>query len=79
MSYHAPRSIFAVAAVSLLAAGGVAPTAMARHGADDPVGHDVGDDHGGKRVKARAARRGADDRPGHERRGRGTDDGPNHR
>lgn len=58
---------------------GVAGVAQARHGADDPVRHDAGDDHGS------SARRGADDKPGDDRRrhgaraaGHGRDDGPRH-
>ena len=79
MSYRSPRSILAVAAISMLATAGVAPVAMARHGADDPPGHNAGDDHGGKRV-VRVASRGADDPPGDDRGGRrhGLDDGPSH-
>jgi hypothetical protein len=85
------RPLAALAAASLLAVGGLAPTAFARHGADDPAGHDARDDHGGRVVKARTARHGADDRAGHrhhrhhgadDRAGHhrhgGADDGPNH-
>jgi hypothetical protein len=77
MSLPTTRKLAALAAVSALAAGSAAPVAFARHGADDPVTHDRGDDHGGKRLKAKSARHGADDRPGHVR--HGGDDGPNHR
>jgi hypothetical protein len=79
------RSLVTIAAVSSFALAGLAPAAMARHGADDPAGHDAGDDHGGKvTVKARPARHGADDPAGHHHRhhhgrGHGHDDGPNHR
>jgi hypothetical protein len=78
------RPLMMAAAVSSLALAGIAPTALARHGADDPAGHDAGDDHGG-RVTVRAhARHGADDRGGkrlkvHVRHGHGADDGPGHR
>jgi hypothetical protein len=82
----APRTLLTLAATAALAVGVAAPTAFARHGADDPVGHDAGDDHGGKthsgskhrRVSAREIekRHGADDRAGHHR--HGADDGPNH-
>ncbi|HEY6760008.1 MAG TPA: hypothetical protein VI318_10970 [Baekduia sp.] len=77
------RSLVTIAAVASFALAGLAPAAMARHGADDPAGHDAGDDHGGARVtvKARPARHGADDPAGHHHRrhhGRGHDDGPNH-
>lgn len=41
-----------------------APVTVARRGADDPAGHDVGDDHG--RRGGRNARRGADDPAGHD-------------
>ena len=73
------RSMLAVAAISLIAGGSIAPVAAARQGADDPPAHNARDDHGGKRIRAKAARHGADDRPGDDRRGRGADDGPNHR
>jgi hypothetical protein len=91
MSNRTTRRILTLGAVAAMAVGGgVAPTAFARHGADDPPGHDAGDDHGGQRVKPRAhtSRHGADDRPGHRRHGaddgpghrrHGADDGPNHR
>ncbi len=61
------RSVLVLGAVASLAAGG-AGAAQARHGADDPVGHDRGDDHGVRHERgddkggARAARHGADDR-----------------
>ena len=58
MSHRTPRSIIALAAVSMLVSAGIAPAAMARHGADDPPGHNVGDNHG-----ARGG--GADDGPNH--------------
>jgi hypothetical protein len=55
----------------MLAVAGLAPAAMARNGADDPAGHNAGDDHGGKVVvKARAARHGADDPAGDDRGGK---------
>lgn len=82
------RTISALALSGVLALG-TAGAAQARHGADDPVGHNANDDHGQRHggrgaddnVKARAARRGRgrDDAPGDDRgRGRGNDDGPNH-
>ena len=62
------RPLMITAAVSSLALAGIVPTALARHGADDPAGHDAGDDHGGKvTVRAHAARHGADDRAGDDR------------
>jgi hypothetical protein len=71
------RTVAAFAAIAALALGGGVPAAMARHGADDPPGHDVGDDHGGDRSRASVARHRSDD---HGRdRGRRHDDGPNHR
>ena len=86
MSIHPARRLATGAAIAVAAlAGAGAPAAFARHGADDPVGHDRGDDHGGARIGCHAAddRRG-DDRGGrhHARRGHaarhGADDGPNH-
>jgi hypothetical protein len=68
------RSALALGAVASLALSG-AGAAQARHGADDPAGHDHGArqervhhhrHHHGDR--ARAARHGADDRAGHQRR-----------
>lgn len=55
MSTQPTRRLAAGAAIAVMAfAGAAAPTAFARHGADDPVTHD----HGG----ARSARHGGDDR-----------------
>ena len=78
------RPLMMAAAVSSLALAGIAPAALARHGADDPAGHDAGDDHGGKVTVRAHARHGADDRDGkrlkvHARHGHGADDGPGHR
>jgi hypothetical protein len=63
--------------IAALCAGLLGPVgvAQARHGSDDPVAHNAGDDHGGLRARAgddrrsrrphaRAARHGRDDRPG---------------
>jgi hypothetical protein len=77
MTHRTPRTLLAAAAVSLAAGAALAPSALARHGADDPAGHDARDDHGG-RVAAIAR----DDRGRHHRHrhgGHGRDDGPNHR
>jgi hypothetical protein len=86
MSTHPARRLATGATIAIVALGGAAaPAAFARHGADDPISHDRGDDHGG----ARSARHGADDRPGDDRGGRrharrghaarhGADDGPGH-
>jgi hypothetical protein len=84
MTNRTPRTILATAAVSLAAGAALAPAALARHGADDPAGHDAGDDHGGRVVHVHRA----DDRfrhhhrhHRHHHRGRhgGRDDGANHR
>src|SRR4029078_781095 len=40
------RSVLVLGAIASLAAGG-AGAAQARHGADDPAGHNRGDEHGG--------------------------------
>jgi hypothetical protein len=66
----------ALAAVGVIALG-AAGTAQARHGADDPAGHQR-HGRGADDVKPHA-KHGADDRAGHKRHGRGRDDGPNHR
>jgi hypothetical protein len=81
MTKPSNRSLAAFVAIAALGAGGAAPAAYARHGADDTPAHKAADDKGGKRVKAKAARHGADDPAGDDRggRGRGRDDGPNHR
>jgi hypothetical protein len=66
--------------IAVLAFGsfGAAGVAQARHGADDPAGHNAGDDRGGSGghgaddkpggVRARAARHGRDDRGGDDNR-----------
>lgn len=63
MSSRSTRSLVTLAAVAVLALGGGTPAAFARHGADDPIGHDAGDDNGGTRV---LASHGADDPAGHD-------------
>jgi hypothetical protein len=77
------RTIPAALAIAALGLAGAAPGVMARHGADDPPGHDANDDRGHHRV-VHVHR--ADDRrhshhghhrDGHHRHG-GHDDGPNH-
>ena len=84
------KGVLVIAAVSGFA--GIPAVSQARHGADDPAGHNANDHRRGRGsddgVKVRAASvhhrrgRGADDAPGDDRRGRGrgrgTDDGPNH-
>ena len=64
----------------------VTPVMLARRGADDPPGHNAGDDKGRGRGRGAAMTRqsqGADDPAGHDAgddkgRGRGRDDPPNH-
>jgi hypothetical protein len=65
--------------ITTIALGSFGATALAKQGADDPAGHDRGDDHGAKvervhhhrgrhhRAEARAARHGHDDPAGHDR------------
>jgi Ni/Co efflux regulator RcnB len=68
----------AIAAVAVMGLG-TAGAAQARHGADDPAGHQR---HGRGADDAQPhARHGADDRAGHRRHHHrhGHDDGPNHR
>ena len=76
-----------LAAAALIATAG-SGAAWARHGADDPAGHNRNDDRGG-RIGAHL-RHGADDPAGHDRnddhgrhhgghRHGGHDDGPRHR
>jgi hypothetical protein len=70
------QKLTALAAASLIALG-TAGTAQARHGADDPAGHQR---HGrGADDVQPHFKHGADDPAGDQRRGRGKDDGPNHR
>jgi ABC-type nickel/cobalt efflux system permease component RcnA len=65
--------------ISALAIGSLGGTALAKNGADDPAGHNRGDDHGAKvervhnkrhrhhaRHRAHAARHGADDGRNHD-------------
>jgi Spy/CpxP family protein refolding chaperone len=77
------RTVPAALAITALGLAAAAPSTFARHGADDPAGHDRGTHHS-------ATVRGADDRGGARHRGRhhhrgerhhrgGHDDGPNHR
>jgi hypothetical protein len=68
------RTIPTALTLAALGLAAATPGAVARHGADDPVGHER---HAGHGVHHKA--RGADDRRrGGHRRG-GHDDGPNHR
>jgi hypothetical protein len=86
MSTRTTRSLVTLAAAAVLALGGGVPTALAKHGADDPAGHvrhggddpashDARDDKGGKRAKAH--HRGKHHHRRHHGR-RHHDDGPNH-
>ena len=83
MSSHPARRLATGATIAIVAlAGAAAPAAFARHGADDPVSHDRGDDHGGARHARAADDRRGDDRGRHHGRHHhrhGADDGPNHR
>jgi hypothetical protein len=59
----------ATIAIALVAGLMVTPAvAFARHGADDPAGHDQGDDHGGHRSRTTLVeqRSGNDDPSGHD-------------
>jgi hypothetical protein len=71
MDTRAPRIL--LAAVTAAALFGGTGTALARHGADDPAGHDRRDD----RV-TRTDDDGARHHRGRHHRRHGADDGPNH-
>jgi hypothetical protein len=80
------RPLAAIAAVAALGLAGALPgVALARHGADDPPGHEAAHHHRGHHGRhhagARIARHGHDDPPGDDNggKGHGADDGPNHR
>jgi hypothetical protein len=64
------NNLMLAGAVAAIGAGslGAASVAQAKHGSDDPAGHNARDDHGG--LRASASRHGADDRPGDDRGGR---------
>lgn len=62
-------ALLAAAAALALGSAGMVGVAQARHGQDDPVGHDAGDDHGGHHGQA-ARHRANDSRRGDARRGR---------
>jgi len=68
LAISAVPSLPAAALVQPEAAAG-APVLMARRGADDGAGHDVGDDKGGQRKDRKSGKK--------KKRG-GTDDAPNH-
>lgn len=67
------RKLAVLTAAVAIGAGAAAPAAMARHGADDPAGHDARDDHGGARVTH------VERHHRHHHRGHHDDDGANHR
>jgi hypothetical protein len=80
------RSLAAIVAVAAFGLAGALPgIALAKHGADDPVGHDAAPHHRSHHARhhagARMARHGHDDPPGDDNGGKrhGADDGPNHR
>jgi hypothetical protein len=80
MSSHPARRLATGATIAIVAlAGAAAPAAFARHGADDPVSHDRGDDHGGARHARTADDRGRHHSRHHHHHRHGADDGPNHR
>jgi hypothetical protein len=49
------RKLFTLLTITGAMAAAAVPAAQAQNGADDPVGHDVGDDNGGLVVKAPGA------------------------
>jgi hypothetical protein len=63
MTQRSKKLLTLLATAGALGAAAV-PVAQARHGADDPVGHDRGDDHGG--LRAGKASHGADDPANHD-------------
>jgi hypothetical protein len=56
------RKLFTLLTITGAMAAAAVPAVQAKNGADDPVGHDVGDDNGGFVVKAP----GADDPVNHD-------------
>jgi hypothetical protein len=75
---NTPKRLALLGTISALAIGSIGGTALAKNGADDPAGHDRGDDHGGKvervhhkrhrhHARAHAARHGADDGRDHDK------------
>jgi hypothetical protein len=78
------RTIPATLAIAALGLAGAAPSALARHGADDPAGHDAGDDHGVHTTTTHAHHRHHHGKHHHHHRGEvqhrgGNDDGAGHR
>jgi hypothetical protein len=60
------RKVFTLLTITGALAAASVPAAQARQGADDPVGHDVGDDNGGLVVSVPAAGGGVDDPANHD-------------
>jgi hypothetical protein len=69
------KKIATLAGVAALALSGAAGTAQARHGADDPAGHQR---HGADDATPHAKLHAKHHRAHHARHGHGADDGPNH-
>jgi len=65
MDQRFSKRLTILGAAAALAVAAV-PAAQASHGADDPVGHDVGDDNGG--LVLNTGSRGADDPANHDAR-----------
>jgi hypothetical protein len=75
------RSIPAAITIAVLALAGGGSAAIAKNGADDPAGHNAGDDHG-SHSSTHPRHHSRDDSPTSGRHGRhhrrgGHDDGPN--
>ena len=79
MSLLSRRTIPATFAIAAIGLAGAAPTALARHGADDPAGHrsSAGERHHSHHSSRHASRH--DSRRDATERRHGADDGPNHR
>ena len=58
---HITQRIALLGSIAALGVGSLGATALAKNGADDPAGHDRGDDYGGKieRVHHKRHRHGA--------------------
>ncbi|HMJ36993.1 MAG TPA: hypothetical protein VK501_24010 [Baekduia sp.] len=70
------RTIPAALAIAALGLAGAAPSALARHGADDPAGHARGASHSTRADHDGGARKHRGHHGRHHR--GGNDDGPNH-
>jgi hypothetical protein len=71
------RTIPATLAIAALGLAGAAPSALARHGADDGAGHDANDDHGVHATTVHHAKH--HHHRGHHHHRHGADDGVGHR